>query len=333
MSAIAPMRTSQTSTSAPELPGERREYPPLIVPSTPSPRHRPPALRSLGEGRRRRDGATGTTGTGLLLVTTARNITPEIGARRIGCRLPGAHRCARSQPARGSAKLLTARTSARPDFPFSRLISRLDCAQLHTGSAVRGEAGSRFACPQWARSWHVEEAAKERTAGIVARTIDTSSSRPGASVSRFHARIVTHFRPSPEGEAGHLDAQRCARSGPTRSQVGVDRAHQQRAVEQVRKPARASEVRTINAQIGVQPATINMPLDVQIGSQKEGLEGGEGGRQDKRIVSVVSVFAADSGTCSADVVAEGHTNIRRQGKRNQGALFVSLCPAITWRNL
>jgi hypothetical protein len=31
--------------------------------------------------------------------------------------------------------------------------------------------------------------------------------------------------------------------------------------------------------------------------------------------------------------AEGHTNIRWQGKRNQGALFVSHCPIITWRNL
>ena len=51
------------------------------------------------------------------------------------------------------------------------------------------------------------------------------------------------------------------------SQVGVDRAHQQRAVEQVRKPARASEVRTINAQIGVQPATIDVQLDGQIDSQ------------------------------------------------------------------
>jgi len=94
-----------------------------------------------------------------------------------------------------------------------------------------------------------------------------------------------------------------------------------------------SILRTRSAQIGVQPATINVQLDGQIGSQKEGLQGDEGGRQDKRIVSAVSVFAADSGTCSADMDVEGHTNIRRQGKSNQGAIFVSPCPAITWRNL
>lgn len=110
--------------------------------------------------------------------------------------------------------------------------SARSCAPDQRSARVRQPLEHPSACAQWARSWHVEEAAKEGTASIVARTIDTSSSRPGASVSRFHARIVTHFRPSPGGEAGHLDAQRCARSGPTRSQVGVDRAHQQRAVEQ-----------------------------------------------------------------------------------------------------
>jgi len=67
-----------------------------------------------------------------------------------------------------------------------------------------------------------------------------------------------------------------------------------------------SIMRTRSAQIGVQPATIDVQLDGQIGSKKEGLQGDEGGRQDKRIVSVVSVFAADSGTCSADMEAEGH---------------------------
>ncbi len=48
-----------------------------------------------------------------------------------------AHR-ANSAPAgaKGSHGLLTARTSARPDFPFSRLISRLEGAQLRTRSAV-----------------------------------------------------------------------------------------------------------------------------------------------------------------------------------------------------
>jgi len=81
----------------------------------------------------------------------------------------------------------------------------------------------------------------------------------------------------------------------------------------------ASILRTGSAQIGVHPATI----DGQRDGKKDGLEGNENARQDKRIV----------GTCSADMEAEGHTNIRRQGKRNQGALFVSPCHALTWRNL
>ena len=79
-----------------------------------------PSASLFREGRRRRDGATGTTGTGLLLMHN--------GGDRISCTFPSAHRCARSEPARGSARLLTVRTSARPDFLFSRLISRLDCA-------------------------------------------------------------------------------------------------------------------------------------------------------------------------------------------------------------
>ena len=99
------------------------------------------------------------------------------------------------------------------------------------------------------------------------------------------------------------------------------------------KAKSVSIMRTRSAQIGVQSATIDVQLDGQIGSKKEGLQGDEGGRQDKRIVSVVSVFAADSGTCSADMEAEGHTNIRRQDRRNQGALFVSPSPTMTWRNL
>lgn len=78
--------------------------PSAVVPSTPSPRHRPPALRSLGEGRRRRDGATGTTGTGLLLATTARSIMPAEGSKRIGCTLPGAHRCAPPTVARRGSR-------------------------------------------------------------------------------------------------------------------------------------------------------------------------------------------------------------------------------------
>ncbi len=193
MSTIAPdahagMRIRRTSTSAPELPGERREYPPLVVPSTPSPRHRPPALRSLGQGRRRRDGATGTTGTGLLLATTARSTTPEIGARRVNCRLPGARCCARSEPARGSARLLTARTSARPDFPFSRLISRLDWRESRTGSAVRERRAVAWRVHN-GRAVGTPKKRLRRERQALLRTINTSSSRPGASVSRFPAQF------------------------------------------------------------------------------------------------------------------------------------------------
>jgi hypothetical protein len=107
-------------------------------------------------------------------------------------------------------------------------------------------------------------------------------------------------------------------------------------------------LRTSNTQIGVQPAVIDVQFDSQIAACSElacgelvgSVEGPgkgekvvEGGRQDKRIVSAVSVFAADSGTCSADMVTEGHTNIGWQVKRNQGALFVSPFPAMTWSNL
>jgi hypothetical protein len=66
------------------------------------------------------------------------------------------------------------------------------------------------------------------------------------------------------------------------------------------KAKSVSIMRTRSAQIGVQPATINVQLDGQIGSEKEGLEGDEGGWQDKR---------------------------------NQGAIFVSPCPTMIWRNL
>ena len=72
---------------------------------------------------------------------------------------------------------------------------------------------------------------------------------------------------------------------------------------------------------GVQPATIDVQLDGQIGNQRRGKKTMEKRRQDKRDVRVVSVFAADSGTCSADVVAEGHTNIGWQDKRNPFAVF------------
>ncbi len=155
-----------------------------------------PSAALFREGRRRRDGATGTTGTGLLLVTTARNITPEIGARRIGCRLPGAHHCARSEPARGSARLLTARTSARPDFPFSRLIS----AQLRTRSAVK--TGPTVA-------WTAYDG---RAVGTSKKQLRRERQALKCAPSTRHPA----GQPSPGGEVGHCDAQRCARSGPTR---------------------------------------------------------------------------------------------------------------------
>jgi hypothetical protein len=40
-------RTSRTSTSAPELPGGAAGVPSAVVPCAPSPRHRPPTLRSF----------------------------------------------------------------------------------------------------------------------------------------------------------------------------------------------------------------------------------------------------------------------------------------------
>ena len=90
-------------------------------------------------------------------------------------------------------------------------------------------------------SWHVEEAAKEGTAGVELRTVDTSPGQPGRSISGFPARSF------------------CAPSGPTR------------------KPSWCRSCALEVRQIGVQSATINMQLDGQIGSQKEGLQGDEGG--------------------------------------------------------
>jgi hypothetical protein len=81
------------------------------------------------------------------------------------------------------------------------------------------------------------------------RTSDTSSSRPGASVSRFSARSFAHFHHRPGGEAGHWDAQRCAHSGADQEAELV------------------SIVRTRRAQIGVHPATIDVQRDGQIDSQ------------------------------------------------------------------
>ena len=49
------------------------------------------------------------------------------------------------------------------------------------------------------------------------RTIPDGFFYRTAFVSRFYARTVAHFRPSPGGEAGHWDAQRCACSGPTKT--------------------------------------------------------------------------------------------------------------------
>jgi hypothetical protein len=81
---------------------------------------------------------------------------------------------------------------------------------------------------------------KEGTAGIVARTIDTSPGQPGRSISRFPARSFAHVQADQNAKL-------------------------------------VSILRTRSAQIGVQPATINMQLDGQIGSKKEELEGDKGG--------------------------------------------------------
>ena len=155
-----------------------------------------PSAALFREGRRRRDGATGTTGTGLLLATTARSIMPAEGSKRIGCTLPGAHRCARSEPARGSARLLTARTSARPDFPFSRLISRLDCAQSRTGSAVR--MGPTAACRAHngrAVGTSQKRLRRERQALLRAPSTRHQANREGPSAAFLRAALRT-FRPT-----------------------------------------------------------------------------------------------------------------------------------------
>jgi len=162
------------------------------------------------------------------------------------------------------------------------------------------------------------------------RAVGTSQKRQGRNGRHCCAHHRHVIQPTRSFRQPFPSAQFCARSGRPERQAGVDPAHQKRAVEQPRSQPERVEVRTINAQIGVQPATINVPLDVQIGSQKEGLEGGW---QDKRIVSAVSVFAADSGTCSADMGGEGHTNIGWQDKRNPLAVFAICCPEWTWRNL
>ena len=292
-----------------------------------------PSAALFREGRRRRDGATGTTGTGLLLMTTARRSSPATGSRRVNCRLPGARRCARSEPARGSARLLTARTSARPDFPFSRLISRLDCAQLRTRSVVK--MGPTVACR--AHNGRAVGTSKKRLrmegpALTCARSTRHPAGQELQSAAFQRARLRTSNRRQKRKSVvwmrsvAHVQAR-------TGRQAGVDPAHQQRAVEQVRKPAKGSEVRTINAQIGTQQRSSTCSLTARSAAKRKGWRVIESGRQDKRIVSAVSVFAADSGTCRADMEAEGHTNIRRQGKRKQGALFVSSCAARTCRNL
>lgn len=187
----------------------------VVVPSTPSPRHRPPALRSLGEGRRRRDGATGTTGTGLLLV---HNGAQHHAGRMIGEGQLPASRCAPLRTFRAgqeSARLLTARTPARPDFPFSRLISRLDCAQLRTGSAVRmGPAVAWRVHNGRAVGTSKKRLRRERQALKCAPSTHHQANREGPSAAFQRARLRTSDRR--QKEVGCLDAQRCAGSGPTR---------------------------------------------------------------------------------------------------------------------
>jgi hypothetical protein len=124
-------RTSQTSTSAPELPGEAAGVPSAVVPCAPSPRHRPPALRSF--------------------------VRADADATELPPAVSLSNRDDGDGPVVGDngAQIIV------PTFPFSRLISRSDCAQLRTGSDDRQGSGSSLECAQWARSWHVKEAAKE----------------------------------------------------------------------------------------------------------------------------------------------------------------------------
>jgi hypothetical protein len=70
-----------------------------------------------------------------------------------------------------------------------------------------------LACPQWARSWHVEEAAKEGTAGIVAHTIDTSPGQPGRSISRFPARSFAHVQADQNAKLASILRTRSAQIG------------------------------------------------------------------------------------------------------------------------
>ncbi len=153
-----------------------------------------PSAALFREGRRRRDGATGTTGTGLLLVTTAHSIMPAEGSKRIGCQLPGAHHCARSEPARGSARLLTARTPARPDFPFSRLISRLECAQLRTRSGVREGQAVAWAAHN-GRAVGTSQKRLRREWRALLRTPSTRHpGQPAMSISGFPTRSIAHVQ-------------------------------------------------------------------------------------------------------------------------------------------
>jgi hypothetical protein len=109
--------------------------------------------------------------------------------------------------------LLTARTSARPDFPFSRLISRLDCAQLRTGSAVKMGPTVAWQCAQWARSWHAKEAAKEGTAGVIARTINTSPGQPDGPSAAFLRVALRMFRANLEAKSVSIMRTRSAQIG------------------------------------------------------------------------------------------------------------------------
>ena len=109
------------------------------------------------------------------------------------------------------------------------------------------------------------EAAKEGTAGVEVRMFDTSSSRPGASVSRFpahrYALPTVARRGSRSLGCAALHMFRPEQDGKLASILRTSNAQLSRSGSQPEGPKR-----TINAQIGVQPAIIDVQLDGQIGS-------------------------------------------------------------------
>lgn len=103
-------------------------------------------------------------------------------------------RCRRDGATGTTERACCGGTTARRSSSQLFLLAVSSAAWTARRCAPQGGADIRLPCAQWARSWHVAEAAKEGMAGVVTRIIDTSSSQPGASVSRFPVRTITRFR-------------------------------------------------------------------------------------------------------------------------------------------